>query len=506
MSDLSTVGEELFNKVRSRFKRVSLGDEDGKVTNVPSEARFFDIDYTDSGKSLGKISMSLNDKDGITIIYSEDFIKDENGRVQQKWYDFLREIRYFAKKRMLNFDVRNINKSSLTKRDYAQLARNATMSESRLYGTHRTSYQKIGEARLVINHTESVDPEQPRARSRKIGSIYIESQDGERFKFPYRSLRGARAMARHVAEGGNPYDDFGQYITGLNEESRKLKKFKNYVNKSSVMAESLAQYTDVVEGRIGEIKKTLESLQKSNGYRQTFEGFTPREFKEVPDDVRENWIDQLTIRQFNEELEDIFPYVYRLVGEANMTKTISPENMDDELMMNESKVNFTSQDIEKMMQMPFDQAKELAIDLISDSSMNPEKVEYFKNRINSKNNVVQLGKMFFDMLLSGEGLGVVGSKGSMKKSGYRQKFDDSVDHKALAQAVVKEFDRKQGAFMEGAKDRLQEAFGESHGDTIQKFMDEVNVMAESQKTKSSKGSDLTESVDRDILRLAGLNK
>ena len=30
--------------------------------------------------------------------------------------------------------------------------------------------------------------------------------------------------------------------------------------------------------------------------------------EDVPADVAENWIDQLTIRQFNEELKDIFPY------------------------------------------------------------------------------------------------------------------------------------------------------------------------------------------------------
>ena len=29
--------------------------------------------------------------------------------------------------------------------------------------------------------------------------------------------------------------------------------------------------------------------------------------EDVPTDVAENWIDQLTIRQFNEELQDVFP-------------------------------------------------------------------------------------------------------------------------------------------------------------------------------------------------------
>ena len=35
---------------------------------------------------------------------------------------------------------------------------------------------------------------------------------------PMKHINGARAMARHVAEGGNPYDDFGKHIIVLSEE------------------------------------------------------------------------------------------------------------------------------------------------------------------------------------------------------------------------------------------------------------------------------------------------
>ena len=38
----------------------------------------------------------------------------------------------------------------------------------------------------------------------------------------YKHLTGARAMARHVAEGGKPFDDFGTHIIGLSEELSKL--------------------------------------------------------------------------------------------------------------------------------------------------------------------------------------------------------------------------------------------------------------------------------------------
>lgn len=327
MADLNTIAEELFNKIRSRFQRVSIGDEDGNITNVPSEARFFDFSYTDAAKTLGKISMALSDKHGLSVIYSQDIVSGEGQRTKQRWFDFLKELRYFAKKRLLDFDVRNITKSNLNKKDYRYLA-NANkkqVKESAMYGTSRVSYQDIDGARLVIKHTDNINTESATGRARKIGRIYIESPEGERFRYPYRHLKGARAMARHVAEGGNAYDDFGKHIVGLSEEVSKLRKFKRYMGKSSVMAESLSQYTDVVDDRIKNVLATLENLQKKHYYAEAFENFEPRQFDEVPSDVRNNWIDQLTIKQFNEELEDVFPYIYKLVNEADKTEKIDPE-------------------------------------------------------------------------------------------------------------------------------------------------------------------------------------
>jgi hypothetical protein len=204
------------------------------------------------------------------------------------------------------------------------------MTESKLYGTSRISYQKVGEARIVIKHTEGVNQESATGRTQKIGKIYIESADGERFRYPFKHLSGARAMARHVAEGGNTYDDFGKHIVGLSEEMSKLRKFKNYMGRSAVMAESLAGYVDVVKERIATVKKTITNLQKPAYYAETFAAFETPMMEDVPADVKENWIDQLTIKQFNEELSDVFPYIYNLVSEATKATELGPEELVDE--------------------------------------------------------------------------------------------------------------------------------------------------------------------------------
>ena len=329
MKDLNKIGEDLFNKIRGRFQDVTIGDEAGTVTNEPKVARFFDFDYN----GLGKVSVSISEDEGLTVIYSKDFISNENEMTQDAWYEFLKELRVFSKKRMLDFDVRDITKSNLDKRDYKFLAKNRTedgqMTESKLYGTSKISYQNVGEARIMIKHTESVNQESTSGRTRNIGKIYIESADGERFMYPFKHLSGARAMAMHVSEGGKPHDDFGTHVVGLSEEMAKLRKFKNYMGRSAVMAESLAGYVDIVKERIATVKKTIESLQKPKFYAETFAAFEKPMMEDVPTDVAENWIDQLTIKQFNEELADVFPYIYNLVSEATKATSLGPEDLEE---------------------------------------------------------------------------------------------------------------------------------------------------------------------------------
>ena len=324
MKNLETIADELFNKIRGRFPSITVGNESAEITNKPKEARFFEFDFA-SGK---KVSVSI-DENALTVMYGQDLFSEDEHVLKSKWFDLLKELRVFAKKRMLNFDTRDITKSNLDKRDYEYLSTEKQMSESKMYGTSRTSYQDIGTARLVVKHAGPVNHENAAGRTQNVHSIYIESADGERFKYPLRHMNGARAMAMHVSEGGNAYDDFGKHIVGLSEELNKLRKFKTYMNRSSVMAEGLAGYMDVVNERLATVKKTVESLQRKSYYTETFANFETTVLEEVPEDVSNTWIDELTIRQFNEELKGVFPYVYNLVKEANKVEEVDLESLDE---------------------------------------------------------------------------------------------------------------------------------------------------------------------------------
>ena len=330
---MDKISENLFAKIRGRFPSITLGDATGVVTDDPKLARYFDFDFKDGEEILGKVSITLNEEAGVVITYNNDFITNEADDVKDNWYNFLREIRVFAKKNMLNFDTRDITKSNLDKRDYAHLTKTSsgdnTMSESTMYGTSRTSYEDVDKARLVLKHNQPVNLEIPGSRTQHVHSIYIESDNGERYRYPYRHLNGARALARHVSEGGNLYDDFGKHIVGLSEELAKLRQFKIYMNRSAVMAEGLKGYLDVVNERLETVKKECLKLQRENYYKDAIANYKQEILEDVPEDVSNSWIDELTIRSFNEELKSVFPYIYKLINDSKKVEEIGPENINN---------------------------------------------------------------------------------------------------------------------------------------------------------------------------------
>ena len=329
--NLNVIAKDLFNKIRGQFPQVTLGNSSGQATTEPTEARFFDFDFKESGNTLGKVSISISEEDGLVVMHSKDFVEQSDEPLKHGWYNFLKELRSFAKARVLGFDTRDITKSNLEKRDYDFLGQGKeveTVSESNLYGTTKTSFQTVGEARLVIKHSAPVNPTVAGGRTHRIESLFIESNAGERFKYPIKHLNGARAMARHVSEGGNPFDDFGKHISEMSAELNQLRKFKTYMNRSNVMAEGLKQYQSVVDERIEEIKSSCLKLQKQNNYKETFESYSKSELAEVPEDVKKSWIDELTIKTFNEELQDVFPYIYKLVSERTAIEELGPTSFE----------------------------------------------------------------------------------------------------------------------------------------------------------------------------------
>jgi hypothetical protein len=321
-SNLDKIAKDLYGKIQVRFPDITFGDEEGNVLSKKSDipnARFFEFEYVEDGEPLGTIAITLDEEDGVVMQISGDLVDDDNS-FKGGAYDFIKSFRKFAKTRLLNFDVQNIGKSELDKRDYQFQAKpkEDLIMENKMYGTNRMSYQDLGEARLIIKHSQPINLDLPAGRTMHIESIYIENAAGERFKYPSKHINGARALAEHIKHGGNPYDSLGKHICNLSEELAHLRKFKGYVSRQEQISEAMGVVTDKVLERIDQIKETIHKLQRPAFYEQYVESFQEQEEQDIPEAVVNHLIDRLTVRTFNEELKSVFPYIYKFIDESEL--------------------------------------------------------------------------------------------------------------------------------------------------------------------------------------------
>ena len=328
-ANLNKIAKDLYGKIQTRFRDIKIGDENAEVLSKKEDipnARFFEFEYEENGEPLGTIAITLDPEDGIVIQVSGDLVDDDNSTTGHSAYKFIRGFRQFAKDRLLNFDVQNIGKSNLDKRDYEFQAKRKeepvmqqpAIMENKLYGNNRMSYQDLGEARLVIKHSQPINLDLPAGRTMHIESIYIENNAGERFKYPAKHINGARALAEHIKHGGNPYDAIGKHICGLSEELAHLRKFKGYISRQEQVSEAMGGVTNRVIDRIEEIKETIHKLQRTAYYESFVENFEDQEEQMIPEEVQNDLINRLTIRTFNEELKSVFPYIYKFVDESEL--------------------------------------------------------------------------------------------------------------------------------------------------------------------------------------------
>lgn len=318
MREIEKIAEALFDKIRSRFDDVSVGDDKAKATLDPSKARFFNFDFVVDGQTFGNITISLADDSALKIYYNKDITHELDEEQRKAWYGFLRDIRFFAQRNMLTFDTRDISKTSLKTRDIKGITKDVDVfnkdelgiTESKLHGTSRSSYQSIGPAKIIVRHSGRVNEESPGARSRHINAIYIENHEGERFKLPFTNLNGARAMARHVANGGQTLDEFGQHITKMIKEMSDLKMFvRNMRGRTFEDAETTGMVEAAVD-HYGALHRDVYSLRSQRGYNNYKESWTPESITEDEydlDQLRERFVRKV----FDDRLMDALPVVQR---------------------------------------------------------------------------------------------------------------------------------------------------------------------------------------------------
>jgi len=325
--------QDLFNKIRSQFTNVRLGDENGAATANPADAVFFEFEFREDADTFGAVSISLADGENMKVYYNRDLVSKIDEDSRDEWYAFLKELKDFAVEHQLTFDVRDITKNNLTKQDYENLAdTNKTvntdeMSEELaritklagvnegLTGTAKRSYENLDKTKLIIRHKGKVDETVPGARSRQIQSLYIENEDGERFKYPMTHLAGARAMMRHVANGGRPHDEFGTHIIQTSEDIAKLNSFQRYVSNKDQLNDNAGDIIENTKLQLENLREYMRNLSKQSHYESSCKSYKKAEDQVLDDETVNKLREKFTQTNLDSRVEDAFPLISRVMAE-----------------------------------------------------------------------------------------------------------------------------------------------------------------------------------------------
>ena len=320
--EIESISSALFDKIRSRFPGVTLGNEKAQAETDPEKARFFNFTYTGKdGAEFGTVTISLIDETSLKVYYGQSISHEMDREQRKEWYELLRNLRQFAKRNLLTFDTRDINKSNLNLTDIKQQARvddvatstDVRVTESKLYGTPGRPYNSFadkGNTKILIRHEDKVNDEIRGSRARKIKEIFLETERGERLLLNHTNLHGAYAMAEHLNHGGDLRDDFAEHINGLIAEMAAMKHFVRSTKHRQFEDQETADMTRAAVHHYDKIKRTLRQMRGARGYRSYFETFSPDTAIEDQIDVdalKERFVKKV----YDDRFEAALPYVYR---------------------------------------------------------------------------------------------------------------------------------------------------------------------------------------------------
>jgi hypothetical protein len=179
------------------------------------------------------------------------------------------------------------------------------------YGRKNISYSdQPKQVRLMIKHNRNID--EGEARYRAIESLFVETAEGERFKLPFRNLMGGRIMARHVSEGGTPYDAFGQHIVEVISEIGTLSRFIR-ATRGKQFAGHTDEFVEIALRHYSDLKDKAKRMISHRGYLEERDMFDPAEISEssaTTDVIRDLFIEQ----NVDQRIEEALPILAQLAN------------------------------------------------------------------------------------------------------------------------------------------------------------------------------------------------
>jgi len=316
MAQENNASQQLYDLLVTRDLDPKSLDAMGKPTVNPGEADLFSFNFKTENKDYGTVVILVNGDNDLEVYYGDNLGRGMERDDRSDWYDFLAVIRNVAKRNLLTFSLNNMNRLKYSMKSMANLAEGLVVMEAwKGQGKTKSYSNQPGNARVVIQHSRAIGEGEQRFRN--IESLFVENAQGERFRMPFRSIAGAKAMARHVSEGGTPYDGFGQHISDTINEINTLGKFIR-ASRSNAFAQNesaLGIVEDAVK-HYADLKRKAKKMISRRGYKEIFAAYDPMtitELDETIDQVREIFVQS----NVDERIEEALPILAK-IQEENM--------------------------------------------------------------------------------------------------------------------------------------------------------------------------------------------
>lgn len=305
---VKTVADRVYNLLKGYGFTIDTFDKDGNVVGNPDSAVRFFVEDPNILVTLNvpteeiKLSVSENSE-------QSDLLRKQLGQLAKDYLMSL-DFRVFGKSLKPQSDTVNVMKTKEKDMMEQQVAESfGTMS-----GSVKTSYQPLDNVKIIVKHAKAVNEEVRGSRSRNISKIFIQRGE-ERFAFPSKNLSGARAMARHIHNGGEMHDSIGESIVKMCKDISTLKEFVRYVRSNDLVNESNQEYVTLAMENIGEIKNTFKRLSGVKTYAKAVENITDQQNIEIIKEV--DLEDHFTETHFDDKVANAVDTIKFLVNRKN---------------------------------------------------------------------------------------------------------------------------------------------------------------------------------------------
>jgi len=308
-------------------------DSSGKAVTDPSQAELFSFDWKTENKNYGTVVVLLGADQELEVYYGDNLGRSMESEDRRDWYQFLEQMKSFATRNLLSFELNNLNRLKYTMQGMAAIKEGLFEG---YYGTRKMSYSdQPKRTKLVIRHDRTLG--EGDKRYRHIESLFVETADGERFRVPSRSLMHGKMLARHVAEGGTPYDAFGQHITEIIAEMATMSRFVRAARGRAFEGEAAAMTESAVR-HYQDLKAKAKRMISQRGYREEREQFDPAQFTDsevTVEAIRDMFIEN----SLDQRIEEALPILARIAIPLAVDALSSDDSELDEARQFESWAN-----------------------------------------------------------------------------------------------------------------------------------------------------------------------